>query len=119
MFDSTQRTLVDIAGHIHQGLAQIQELPSIHTTVLPSEIPGNCSNHGILHETGIQQVNDRLRITANINITIAAGASLNGIKSIEYIRVLAMFVQASNRHRGLSLICGDIHNRLRIVLSGI
>ena len=92
MLDSTQRQFIQIAFHIYQRIAQIQELSSIYTTVLALVVSRNSTNHGILYEGGVHQVNDRLRIAADINIAIAAGATLNGEKSIKYIRILAMLI---------------------------
>ena len=92
VLDPTQRHFVQIAFHIYQRIAQIQELSSIYTTVLALVVSRNSTNHGILYEGGVHQVNDRLRIAADINIAIAAGATLNGEKSIKYIRILAMLI---------------------------
>ena len=119
MLDTAQGILVNIAGHIHKGIAQVQELRSIDATVLALVVPGDGTHLGILNEAGVQQVDDRLGIPANIHIAIAAGATLNGIKGIKYIRILAVVIKAGNGHRRLLLTGHTIHHRLYLVLGSI
>ena len=117
MLDFAQCVIVNIAGHIHQRITQIQELICIYAAVLPSEVSGNRTNHGILYEAGIQQVNNRLGIAADIHIAIATGATLNGIQGIKHIGELAMVIQAGNCHRLNKLLGNSINGGLRFILS--
>ena len=80
------------------GLRQIQELLFVNVPILPREIPGRRSNHGIFHKAVFQKINFRLGVTTYVHISVSARAALYGIQRVKHIGIHSVVIQAGIRH---------------------
>ena len=91
--DDLQRVLAEVAVHRHQRLRQIQQLFLVHARVLPLEIARHGSDHRVLDERRVHQVDRRLRIPAEIHEAVSIRRALDREELVEHKGIQPVVIQ--------------------------
>ena len=110
MLNRSERVIINAARGMYYRLREIKEFLLVDRALAAREITGNRAHHSVLDEAGVEQVNGRLRIAAEINVAVAAGRALNREERVEYVRVHTVIVKTA--HSPLGVILGSIKNNV-------
>ena len=88
-----KRIIAEVAVHRHQRRRQIQKLVLMYAAVVAPEVSRHRAHHSVFDKRRVHQVYCRLRVAAQVDKTVAAGAALDGEQRVEDEGIKPVIIQ--------------------------